>query len=109
MVIEGALVINPTNPSGPFSGSHPWPTSLVWEETNFWRKLWVPSPPPSVPTNRLFLFTTPVPGEQRLLIRTCDLRGRSCRPGRNSSPAGRAGAGMLSWSPPGAHVTGVQL
>lgn len=29
MVVEGALVINPTNPSGPFSGSHPWPTSLV--------------------------------------------------------------------------------
>lgn len=45
MVIEGALVINPTNPSGPFSGSHPWPTSLVWEETNFWRKLWVQSSP----------------------------------------------------------------
>lgn len=64
MVGEGVLAINPDNPSGPFSGSHPWLTSLMWEETNFWRKLWVPSPPPSLPTNKLFLFTTPISGEQ---------------------------------------------
>lgn len=42
MAGEGALAINPDNPSGPFSGSHLWLTSLMWEETNFWKKLWVP-------------------------------------------------------------------
>lgn len=98
MVSEGALAVNPTNPSGPFSGSHPQLTSLVF-----------PSPPVSLPMNRLFLFTTLIPGEQRLLIPTCDLRGWSCRPEGNTSPASRAGTRMLSWSPPGAHVTWVQL
>ena len=60
MASEGTLAINPETPRCPFPGSHPWLISLVWEETNFWRKLWVPSPPPSLRTNRPFLFTTPV-------------------------------------------------
>lgn len=64
MISDGALAIIPENPRGPFSGSHPWLTSLLWEETHFWRKLWVPSPPPSLPTNKLFLFTTPISGKQ---------------------------------------------
>lgn len=109
MAREGALAINPETPRGPFPGFQPWLISLVWEEADFWRKLWVPSPPPSLPTNRPFLFTTPVPRGQRLLIPTRDLRVWSCRLGGNSSPASPVGTRMLSWSPPGAHVTRVQL
>lgn len=64
---------------GPLTGLPAW-------DTSFWRKLWYPVLPPRLPTNRLFLFTTLLPGEQRLLIPTCDLRGPVSQAWRKLKP-----------------------